>query len=98
MSMLSVIAGNTVTVPLVLLNGDTPFAATALEFKLRAPDGTVTTWVKGTDDEIVTDSTGNYHIDVTLTSSGRWAWQWRVDDAAKVVLEGEIFATPSVVA
>lgn len=40
------------------------------------PSGTVTTYVYGTDDEIVKSSTGNYYADISLTEKGTWYYRW----------------------
>lgn len=45
-------------------------------FKLMSPRGTITTYVYGTDAELVRLNTGDYHVDVTPTESGRWHWRW----------------------
>ena len=42
-----------------------------VQFKLRAPDGTITTYVYGADVEVVKDSTGNYHVDWLIAVAGR---------------------------
>jgi hypothetical protein len=43
---------------------------TTVQAKIRTPDGTVTTYTYGTDSQLVKDSTGNYHVDVTTTADG----------------------------
>lgn len=45
-------------------------------FKLRDPSGTVTSYVYGTDADLVRMNTGDYYIDVTPNASGRWHWRW----------------------
>lgn len=45
-------------------------------FRVRKPDDTVTAYVYGTDEEVVKDATGNYHVDVSATTSGRWFYRW----------------------
>lgn len=46
-----------------------------VEFKIRAPDSTVTTYTYGADVELVKDSTGNYHVDWLITAAGRYRWR-----------------------
>ncbi len=44
---------------------------TGISFKLVEPDGTETNYVYVTDAELVKDSTGNYHVDITFSQPGR---------------------------
>lgn len=44
---------------------------------VQDPAGTTTTYVYGTDAEVVKDSVGTYHIDVDTTdSAGIWYYRW----------------------
>ncbi len=45
-------------------------------FKLMSPSGTVSEYVYGTDAELVKVNTGDYYIEVTPDSSGRWFYRW----------------------
>ena len=47
-----------------------------VQFKLRAPDGTITTYVYGADVEVVKDSTGNYHVDWLIAVAGRYRYRF----------------------
>ena len=40
------------------------------------PTGTATTYVYGTDAEVIRDSAGVYHTDVLLNIEGRWTVRW----------------------
>jgi hypothetical protein len=40
------------------------------------PNGTKTAYVNGADSEVVKDSTGNYHSDISGSSDGRWYSGW----------------------
>lgn len=53
-----------------------PIDPTTLEFDVKKPCGSKTTYTYGTDTELVKDSTGNYHIDVTPDIPGRWFFRW----------------------
>lgn len=48
---------------------------TAVTFKIREPDATVTTYVYGTDAELVKSSTGVYYVDYTTAAEGIHAWR-----------------------
>lgn len=62
---------------------------TGLTFKVRAPAGTLTTKVYGTDAEVVKDSTGNYHLDVDADAEGTWHYRWEGTGTNKGAGEGE---------
>ena len=61
----------------------------AVTFKYTKPSGTVTTLVYLTDGALVKDSTGNYHVDLSLTEPGRWFYQWKGTGTVEEVEEGE---------
>lgn len=42
----------------------------------KAPSGSSSTLVYGTDGALVRDETGIYHVDITATSAGRWDVRW----------------------
>ncbi len=44
--------------------------------KIYSPQGTITTYVYGTDAEVVKASTGDYYIDYTPNESGVWHYRW----------------------
>jgi len=57
-------------------------------FKVKAPDGTVTTYVHGTDAELVKDSTGNYHVDVSAAAAGAWHFRFAGTVSGQAAAEG----------
>lgn len=44
--------------------------------EILAPDYTSTTYVYGTDDELVRLDTGDYYCDFAPDDSGRWTYRW----------------------
>ena len=48
----------------------------AITFRLRAPDGTVTAYVYGTDAELVRTAAGVYYVDWTCAKPGRHAYRF----------------------
>ncbi len=60
---------------------------TTITVKHKKPDGTVITWVYGTDTEVVKDAVGKYHADITLDQSGTWLY--RFEGTGSVVAAGE---------
>lgn len=49
---------------------------TAITFAWRIEGGTVITFTSGVDAELVNDSTGNYHVDLTLAAAGIYYIRW----------------------
>lgn len=66
---------------------DTDQDPTTVTGKFKDPAGNVTTYVDGTDTELVKDSIGNYHYDITLDEAGKW--RYRGDGVGVVVAAGE---------
>lgn len=48
---------------------------TTLTFKFEKPDGVETTYIYGTDAELVRDSVGKFHVELTLDQAGTWIWR-----------------------
>lgn len=68
---------------------------TGVTFKVRNPAGTLTTYVYGTDAELVRDSTGNYHVDYTVNASGEWHSRWEGSGAVVTAEESQLLVAPS---
>lgn len=52
-------------------------------FRVDPPGDTAATdYIYETDVEVVRDSLGVYHINLTLDDAGRWRWKWTGDDVA----------------
>lgn len=66
-----------------------------VQFKLRAPDGTVTTYVYGTDAELVKDSTGNYHVDWLIAAAGIHRYRFAGVTSGQSAAEGTFRADQS---
>lgn len=45
---------------------------TTVTFWWQTPAGVESSYVYSTDDELVKDSTGNYHVDLTIDEDGVW--------------------------
>lgn len=61
-----------------------PTTVTAI---ISEPDGTETTYVYGTDAELVKDSTGVYHVDISAMTAGRWVYRFEGTGAAQAAGE-----------
>jgi hypothetical protein len=49
---------------------------TTVTVRIKTPGGTKTTYVYGQDGEVVRDSTGAYHLDVTASVAGYWHYRF----------------------
>lgn len=49
---------------------------TALKIYYKAPGGTITEKLYGTDTDVIKDSTGVYHLDIDINASGRWFYRF----------------------
>lgn len=49
---------------------------TTITVKVEDPSQNESTYVYGTDADVVKDSTGNYHLDVTPDETGTWVVRW----------------------
>lgn len=64
-------------------------------FKFQNPAGTETTYTYGVDGALVKDSTGIYHVDLSVTTKGVWAYRWESTGAAQSANEGEFYVRKS---
>jgi hypothetical protein len=69
---------------------------TVVKLSFKDPSDNVTTWIYGTDAEIVKDSTGNYHADIDCDEAGTWYYRWwstgtgqAADEASFIVSDHE---------
>lgn len=67
----------------------------SVTFKVRAPNGTTTTYVYGTDAQLVKESVGHYRADVNADQAGQWTFRFEsggtyqdADEATFTVLAG----------
>jgi hypothetical protein len=63
--------------------------------KFRYPGGPVTTYVYGTDNELVRDSSGNYHADIFMAAVGRWHYRFEGTGTSRAAAEHEFVVSPS---
>ncbi len=49
---------------------------TVINVKFRLKDGAITTYVYSTDAELVKDSTGEYHVDISASAAGTVYVYW----------------------
>ena len=68
--------GNTIRLTAALLVGDVPTEPNTLQLVVTDPLGGTTTWVWGTDPEVVHDGTGLFHFDLFIGNPGTWGYAW----------------------
>lgn len=66
-----------------------------ITFKVKVPAGTVTTYVYGTDVQVVKDSTGNYHVDWAATAEGIHAWRFEGTGTCQAAAEQQFTVSDS---
>lgn len=54
----------------------------------KKPDNTTVTYVYGTDNALVKDATGNYHVDLNGNLAGTWWYRWESTGANQGAYEG----------
>ena len=76
------------------VNGD-DVDPTGLSIAITDPTGTVTTYVYGTDAELVKSSTGNYYVNISLTKGGDWRWKWTATGTGQCAGDGQLVVEPN---
>ena len=59
-----------------------------VSFSYKTPLGVETTYVYGTDSELVKDSTGNYHANVNANAVGQWYYRFFSTGTGQAAAEG----------
>ena len=62
---------------------------TAVMFKVKTPAGVVTTYTYGTDAALVRDSTGVYHVDVSVAEAGEYVYRFWSTGTGQAASEGK---------
>ena len=63
---------------------------TTLVAKTKNPSGTIVTYTYGVNAELVKDSVGNYHLDVSLNVAGTWAVRFAGTGTCEVASEDQV--------
>ena len=61
----------------------------AIMFKVKTPAGVVTTLTYGTDAALVRDSTGVYHVDVSVAEAGEYVYRFWSTGTGQAASEGQ---------
>lgn len=65
---------------------------TTITAKYQNPAGQETSKTYVTDPEVVKDSTGRYHIDITVATAGTWYYRWNGTGAVVAAVEKSFIA------
>jgi hypothetical protein len=66
--------GDMVRISGAFSQGGTPIDPGAVTLKVELPDGTPTTYTYPAT--MTKDSTGNYHVDISITQQGTYQYRW----------------------
>lgn len=64
---------------------------TTVTFSWLKPDGTTVAYIYGTDAELVKDSVGNYHVNITYDQKGRQTLKWTATGTVELVEQIETY-------
>ena len=70
---------------------------TTVSLRWRVAGGLETTWVYGTDAEVVKDSVGVYHADIPVIAAGLHYFRWKGTGAVTAAEEGTFTVATSFV-
>jgi hypothetical protein len=66
-----------------------PIDPDTVSFLVKNPSNVITTYVFGTDAELVQDSTGVYHVDISANITGKWYYRYVSTGIGQAAEEGE---------
>lgn len=69
---------------------------TVVAFTYRVDAGDPTVYTYPTDAQLVKDSTGNYHVDISADTEGTYHWRFYSTGTGKAAFEGRFAVTNSV--
>lgn len=92
MSMNIYKTGQKVRVSVTFTVNDVATDPTAVVCKIKDPGGNVTTFTYGVDAEVVKDSTGVYHVDVTTDENRIWYYRFEGSGSCTAVEEAGFLA------
>ena len=88
--------GSLVKVPVTFADDDGDAQdPTTVKFQVADPSGNTASYTYGTDDEVVKDSTGNYHLNVDCDESGLWKWHRYSTGTGQASDEGRFYVNAS---
>lgn len=88
--------GETAEVTATIKVDGVPSDPSVLWLKVRAPDGTLTTYTYPTSVQVTRQAAGVYVGAITLTAAGIWVYRWESSGVGAGVQEGILQARPSL--
>ena len=89
--------GTSPTITVTIKNaGGTIVDPATLTFKYKVEAGATTTYVYGTDAQLVKVTTGVYQVELLCETGGEWSWQYKAT-TPDCVLEGQFKIKDSVI-
>lgn len=86
--------GDSVRLSVTFTVGTTPTDPTTITAKVRNAAGTVTTYTYAAA-QITKDSTGVYHLDITVNLSGTWVYRFEGTGTCIAAIEQILYVEPS---
>lgn len=74
---------------------DTDTDPTTVKCMYKNPNNTVTTLTYGTDNALVRDATGKYHVDIPATIAGNWWYRFEASGSVTAANEAEFVVSLS---
>ena len=71
-------------------NNDAAIDPPAVQFKIRLGTGTVTTYNYGTDNQLVKDGTGRYHVDISMDTAGTYYARFSSSGSYQAAVEDRV--------
>jgi len=68
---------------------------TTVRFKFTKPSGLTTTYLYGTDAQLVRDSLGNFHVDLSADEPGEWRYRWESTGTGQAAEDHEFTVSSS---
>lgn len=91
--------GDLVRISAVFTNkDDEPTNPTVTTFKITDPLGNTTTYVYGVGADIVRDSTGHFHVDISVDQVKTWYYRWEGTGALQAAEEARLVGRRSRIA
>ena len=85
--------GDKIRVSVTFTVSSTATDPTIVTIKYKTPSGAATTWVYGTDIQVIKSSTGNYYADISATEGGLWPYRWEGTGPAHGAEQGNFIVT-----
>lgn len=86
------IVGDLVRVSVLFMLANAPADPSTVVLKWKNPAGIITTWTYLTNVQLIKDSTGQYHADLDLLTSGTWNFRWEGTGTAQAAGQGSFVA------